>query len=167
MMNRFVCSYKSIGTSPQRFSHLILFSCLVFSLLFSNSLVAADPCYFNATSGVNFGQYNVFATVPNTNGIGNVTIYCKGNPGMVVALSSGQSNTYSSRVMQNGVNQLNYNLYTSSARTNIWGDGSGGSITVVIPGNGTTSLSIFGQIPAGQNLPAGTYTDVIIVMIDF
>jgi spore coat protein U-like protein len=69
--------------------------------------------------------------------------------------------------MKSGGNILNYNLYTSAARIVVWGDGSGGSSTMSVNRNNTTTLSVFGQIPAGQDAAVGAYTDNITTTISF
>ncbi len=69
--------------------------------------------------------------------------------------------------MTNGTNTLQYNLYTTSGHTNVWGDGTGSTRTV--GGNGTSSSTqtIYGNIPAGQDVSAGTYSDSITLTISF
>lgn len=130
---------------------------------------AAPSCSFNSASGVNFGAYDVFAAAPNNNGVASLTIHCQngGGPTFVVTLSAGQSNSYLARTMKSGGNMLNYNLFTSAARSIVWGDGSGGSDTVRVGRNADTMLSVFGQIPAGQDAAAGTYADNIVVTVNF
>src|SRR5487761_2423724 len=127
-------------------------------ILFSQAALADSSCTIDSSSGVSFGPYNVFSSLPNNNGVGNLTISCHGgNSALIVELSSGQSNTFVSRTMRSGRNLLVYNLYTSAARNVVWGDGTGGSSTLGINKNRTTTLSVFGQIPAGQDAAVGTY----------
>lgn len=131
--------------------------------------LAAVNCTIAATS-VGFGSYDVFAASTNDNGIGTLTIVCAGGgPGnFPVTLSTGQSNSYASRVMKSGAtNSLNYNLYTTSARNIIWGDGTGGSSSMTAAKNATTNLSVYGRIPAGQDTTVGNYTDSITATVTF
>jgi spore coat protein U-like protein len=132
-------------------------------------LFAASSCSFISLTTVSFGAYNVFSKSPNNNGIGSFTILCQsgGGSNFVVTLSTGQSNNYASRVMMSGGNRLYYNLYTSAARTVVWGDGTGGSNVMTAAKHSTTALSVFGQIPAGQNAFVGTYTDNITIIVNF
>lgn len=139
-----------------------------FSLL--SPLSFAEPsCRFNTVTGVNFGEYDVFAAGPNNNGVGTLSIHCQGGggPTFVVSLSAGQSHGYTSRQMRSGGNWLNYNLYTSAARTVVWGDGTGGSGTKSVAMNADVTLSVFGQIPAGQDAAVGTYIDSITTTVNF
>lgn len=130
--------------------------------------LAAPSCTFNTVAPSSFGVYDVFALVANNNGVGSLTIHCQGGgPQAVVALSTGQSNTYAPRRMKSGANTMSYNLYTSAGRTVVWGDGSGASQTLAISANSTTTLSIFGQIPAGQDAAVGAYSDSVTAVVNF
>lgn len=94
-----------------------------------------------------------------------------------VALSSGVSGSFTPRQLASGANRLNYNLYTGATRTTIWGDGTGGSSLV----NGSISggilglicytnskiHTVYGRIPASQNVGAGLYADTITVTVSF
>ncbi len=130
--------------------------------------LAGPACTFNSETPVSFGTYDVFAGLPNNNGVGNLVIKCTGGGGsFVVTLSTGQSNNYMSRHMRSGNSLLNYNLYTSAARTVVWGNGSGGSSMVSVSKNSTQMLSIFGHIPARQDAVVGVYTDNITATAHF
>ena len=133
-----------------------------------SSFAEHSACALSVTS-VNFGAYSVFSLSPNNISGGGITITCTNSNGdpFDVTLSTGQSNNYASRVMVSGVNTLNYNLYTSAARTSVWGDGTGGSSVMAADKDHTTTLSVFGQIPAGQDASVGIYTDRITVVVNF
>lgn len=137
--------------------------------IFPSPSFAATSCAFTTVASVNFGAYEVSSPLTNNNGVGSFTIRCQGggNPSLIVKLNPGQSHSFASRVMTSGANSLNYNLYTSAARTVVWGDGSGGSSVMAISRNQTTTLSIFGQIPAGQDVAIGIYTDTLIATVEF
>jgi spore coat protein U-like protein len=130
--------------------------------------VAFGNCSFSEVSPVSFGVYDVFSESSNNNGIGSITIKChdKGSS-YKVQLSTGQSNTYSTRVMISGTNRMNYNLYTSASRTLVWGDGTEGSSEMGLNKNSKSILNIFGKIPANQDLAVGIYFDNIVVTVEF
>jgi spore coat protein U-like protein len=143
---------------------------IVLIILFCQVAIAvAARCSFTTINGVGFGAYDVFSATNNNNGIGSITINCNGSgSSFVVKLSTGQSNTYASRVMRSGANQLNYNLYTSAARVVVWGDGTGGSSTKTISNkDDDETLTLFGQIPAAQDARVGIYNDSIIATVNF
>jgi spore coat protein U-like protein len=129
--------------------------------------VHAD-CQFSSVSDVGFGAYDVFSKLPNRAGVGNLLIKCKGvGHAADVTLSTGQSHSYVARVMRSGNAVLEYNLYTSAARTVVWGDGSGGSHVMSAGKNQSTYLSIFGSIPEGQDPAVGNYSDTILISVEF
>jgi spore coat protein U-like protein len=132
-------------------------------------LSALADCSFRSVTDVGFGAYNVFDTLPNASGVGSITIKCQGGPGNAydVTLSTGQSHSYTSRFMNSGTNTLTYNIYTSASRSIVWGDGHGGSSSQTAYKNSTTTLSLFGQIPAGQDVATGMYTDNLIATVNF
>lgn len=170
LKRRFDIGPGKLWCSVMRAMRLMLLSASVAGFaLVAQPAVAAPSCTFQTVTAVSFGAYDVFATVPNNNGVGSLTIRCArgGGPAFAVTLSTGQSNNYASRVMKSGVNQLNYNLYTSSARTTVWGDGTGGSSAFATNADATAILSVFGQIPAGQDAAVGTYTDSIVATVTF
>jgi spore coat protein U-like protein len=69
------------------------------------------------------------------------------------------------RKMASGTNALNYQLYSDSSRTTIWGNTTG---TDTVTGVGTgiaQDHTVFGAIPAAQVVPAGDYADTITVRV--
>lgn len=138
-------------------------------LVVSQVALAATSCTFTSASPVGFGAYEVFAALPNNYGVGSITVDCSksGSGTFDVSLSTGQSNTYASRVMMAGTKILQYNLYTSAVRNVVWGDGTGGSQVMTVPKNKVVTFDIFGQIPAGQDAAVGMYTDSIIAVVMF
>jgi spore coat protein U-like protein len=75
--------------------------------------------------------------------------------------------------MFSGVNTLDYNLYFSTAYTQVWGDGSAGTFRgtatlFVSPGSPATARgTVYGMIPAGQDVAAGTYSDTIVMTVNY
>ncbi len=129
------------------------------------------------TSPVAFGLYDPLAAGP-LDTTGNVAVTCTsvGNALVLyrVDLGTGQSGTYNTRAMTNGVSQLNYNLYTNAARTLVWGNGTGGTrriwnIYFLLPiGNTQTdNHTVYGRIFPGQNVSVGNYLDTLIVTVTF
>ena len=145
--------------------NFIAASCIVLS---QHVIAAPSTCTISSTP-IDFGTYSVFSMSPNNNSGGGITIVCTNGSGSSfdVALSTGLSNGYASRLMKSGINQLNYNLYTSAARTAVWGDGTGGSSVMRANKGGTTTLTLFGQIPAEKDANVGTYSDSITATVNF
>ncbi|TRZ56620.1 MAG: SCPU domain-containing protein [Rhodocyclaceae bacterium] len=149
--------------TPMRLFHLIR-SPLMATMLALSLAHAHEACQFNTIGAVAFGAYDVFSLVA-TMGTGSIRISsCSGAP-FVAMLSTGNGGSYAPRTMLNGVNTLQYNLYKDANRTVIWGDGSGGTATA--SSNGSTTFTVYGQIPAGQDAAAGVYADSIVATITF
>jgi spore coat protein U-like protein len=140
--------------------------------------VAAVTCSASAT-GPAFGVYNPLNATP-TYANSTVQVTCTLLSGgsttvnLVSSYSAGASGSYALRRMLSGANTLNYNLYYDAAYTQIRGDGTGGSQTGgatlnLTPGNPTQTASgtIYGRIPAGQDVAAGSYADTIVVTITY
>jgi spore coat protein U-like protein len=79
--------------------------------------------------------------------------------------------TYASRRLTKTPSILTYNLYTSAARTQVWGDGTAGTqkVTGTLFGilSNTQDFNIYGRIPPGQNVPSGVYDDTIVVTVAY
>ncbi|MBI3304115.1 MAG: spore coat protein U domain-containing protein [Deltaproteobacteria bacterium] len=127
----------------------------------------AASCSFQSVTAVNFGTYDVFGSA-NVDSTGSISIRCSGNPSWVLLLDKGaNASTYLPRKMVNTGTLLNYNLYTDAARTAVWGDGTGGTVTVSGSGNGTFINTVYGRIPPGQDARAGLNSDTVVVTVNF
>ena len=130
---------------------------------------AAPSCTISAGS-VAFGSYDVFASSANDS-TGTVTITCNGAAhDIVVSLSTGASGAYNPRTMTRGGETLSYNLYRDAARTSIWGDGTGGTSTYTNanPANNMAiNITVYGRVPANQDVSAGAYSDTVSAVINF
>ncbi|HYM35068.1 MAG TPA: spore coat protein U domain-containing protein, partial [Steroidobacteraceae bacterium] len=77
--------------------------------------------------------------------------------------------------MANGANTLQYNLFTTSGFTTIFGDGTGGTGTSAGTGNGVAvasaqTVTIYGSLPdnaTNQNAVLGSYSDKITVTVTY
>lgn len=116
-------------------------------------------CAFVTISSMNFGSY----IGTDTNGTGAMTVNCALGTNYAISFGTGGSGTYDPRQMNSGGNLLSYNLYTDNSCATIWEYHT-------VNGTGTGSdqnYSIYGRIQAGQNVPVGSYSDNIIVTIDY
>jgi spore coat protein U-like protein len=123
-----------------------------------------------STTSVSFGTYDVF-NASAVNSTGTVTVRCgSAVRNLSVALSRGQSGTYVNRSLVKGAETLNYNLYRDAACTTVWGDGSAGTQMYLDPdppNNIDVVLTIYGRIPALQDVSAGAYGDTITATINW
>ncbi len=91
-----------------------------------------------------------------------------------VSLSPGLSGNYATRTMLSGANRLNYNIYWDPQYTVVMGDGTGGSsagtagpITVVSGSSVQATGTMYGYVPARQDVAAGSYSDIITVTVTY
>jgi spore coat protein U-like protein len=100
---------------------------LFIALLVSGLAEPALACTATAI-GVNFGTYNPrSATV--TDSTGTISVTCPIIASFSVALGTGGGGSFTGRRMANGAFNLGYQLYTDSARTIVWGNGTAGTAT--------------------------------------
>lgn len=116
-----------------------------------------------SSPGLAFGNYNTLSSSA-LDGTGDISVSCDLLTSFTVKLSAG-SGTIDQRVMTAGTSQLNYNLYTDSGRTTVWGDGITGS-TVSATGVAVT-LPVYGRIPGLQNVVAASYGDSITITVSY
>jgi spore coat protein U domain-containing protein, fimbrial subunit CupE1/2/3/6 len=118
---------------------------------------------------VSFGTYNVFSTTP-TDSTGSVTYSCSAlrpSDRIMIDLSKGNSSAFNPRQMRKSGENLNYNLFTDATYTLIWGDNTSGTTHVNIKPDPTGTVTIYGRIPSGSDVSAGSYSDTVIATINF
>ena len=129
-------------------------------------------CNVSAT-GVNFGAYDVFSTMP-LDSTGTVTVSCDEvpppDPVISIGLSGNSGGFYPRRMRRSsGSGMLEYNLFTDPSMTAVWGDGTAGTSTVLLKNvkrqKPPVVTTIYGRIPPGQNAPSGAYGDTLTVTI--
>jgi len=130
----------------------------------------APNCTITAST-LSFGVYDVFSSAPLYS-TGSVTYHCTGRADTItIWMSKGNGTTNNPRQMLGGTDRLNYYLCQDANCGKLWGDKGfpydSGPITIPARTNLAASLPIYGKIPAGQDVPTGSYTDTILVEIDF
>jgi spore coat protein U-like protein len=73
------------------------------------------------------------------------------------------------RPLAGGTNVLLYNIYLDPAASLVLGDGSSGTIAPVtaITRDTPWNMTIFGRIPANQDVNTGSYSDLLTVTIEW
>jgi spore coat protein U-like protein len=134
-------------------------------------------CTVNAT-GIAFGNYNPLIPAGDSS-VGSWTVTCNaiGSGSATVAgtltLSTGSSGTYTARTMKSGTQSLQYNIYLTPSHTQVIGDGSAGTFALSDSGTVTAgqiyqiSGSMYGFMPPSQDVPAGNYSDSIVVTVTY
>ena len=129
-----------------------------------SSMVAAICTISAGTLG--FGSYSG-ATLDAAAAVG---VNCSNGAPYYVALGGGNNQSGSLRRMAGPVgNLLSYQLYSDSARLTPWGDGSAqlGARRGGTGSGAAQSLSVYGRIPAAQSPAAGSYSDSVVVTIEY
>lgn len=112
----------------------------------------------NASGSMSFGT--------SLTGTGAINYSCRnyGSAAVTFTICSARGpvawpGTEAQPVMSSGNAYLNYNLYTTASRAQIWASNALITASVSIPAGGlrTGTLSFYGFIPSGQGRPAGTY----------
>jgi spore coat protein U-like protein len=121
-----------------------------------------------SAANITFGNYDSQATAA-LNGNAVMTLYCTDGLPFTIKLDAGQhaggTSNFSARAMWDGTAgdpTLGYQIYSDSAHTTVWGDGTGGSSTVGGTGTGpgaAITKTMYGQVPAGQTVLVGSYND--------
>ena len=126
--------------------------------------VAANP--------LGFGNYT-----PSTGALSantTVNVKCSKTTPFTVTLNGGSTTggTIAQRLMTNGTDTLQYNLYTTAAFATLFGDGTTGAGVPGV-GNGLGSavaVTVYGNLPdnaANQAVSTGAYTDTINVTVTY
>jgi len=135
-------------------------------------LPVAGNAFQCSSTPVSFNSYDVFSAAP-TYSTGTVSVSCN-NPNqqampVTIAINGGRSGTFNPRQMRAtlGADSLDYYLFTTAARTVIWGDGTGGSSTVtnIVSKSAPWNAPIYGSLPPRQNVSAGSYADAVVVTV--
>jgi len=170
---------RPCGDGAVRRAALHWLACCVTCLFAAPALAVVTVNCTVAASSLAFGVYNPLNTTATTS-VGNLSINCSGSgSGSVsvttaVTFSTGLSGTYATRKMFSGSNALNYNIFWSTAYTQVMGDGSGGSFagtagpfTVFAGGSTPVTGTMYGRIPAQQDVVPGTYVDTVLVTVTY
>ena len=140
---------------------------------FQVTATVVNSCVINSATALAFPNYDVNSPSATT-GSSTINVNCTKGDAYTIALNYGANGgSAANRIMVSGANQLNYNLYTDSGYTKVWNSTCGGANncdggTGAGPGVGNQqTYTVYGQIAAGQNVPAGSYADTITLTVTF
>jgi spore coat protein U-like protein len=139
---------------------------------------AATVCRIVSAGSVAFGSYDVLSTAPNDSQL-NVTVACDRNggpPGVTVEMALGVGANGTSvnarRMLHVGAptDYLSYGLYRDVSRSSVWGSTSGintmtRNLSVPNRGSASTTFTVYGRLPAQQDVSAGSYSDSVQVTV--
>jgi spore coat protein U-like protein len=123
-----------------------------------------------SAADLDFGAY---ASNQNAPVQGQTAIQLQCSSGTVAELrldaGTGPGRNTSRRTMEQdaGGTRLDYDLFQDPGRTMHWGDRSGVDTLEVNTTGESQSVPVYGQIPGGQRVRDGTYSDMITVHVFF
>ena len=138
------------------------------TLSFSVSVTLQASCIVSATN-IYFGTVGLLTN--NIDTTGTISVTCTSTTPYKIALSYGNgvgAGTGRARYTPgpNG-SQISYNLYSDSGRSSIWGSNLGVD-TVNSTGTGADQdFTIYARVPPQTTQPAGTYSDTIVVTVNY
>jgi len=154
--------------NPPYARYFFLVLCAILAVMYPFQVHAL--CGVSATN-VDFGDYDVFSPTP-TDSTGSITVTCDETPPPTVTIllsPSANSGGFNPRQMKDmaGTDLLNYNIYTKSNMSTIWGDGTAATdvVSKKVNRNNPWVATMYCRIPAGQNIPAGPYMDNLTITI--
>lgn len=125
-------------------------------------------CAVSATD-LTFGNYAATSGTPLA-ATSTLSVTCTNGLSYTVSLDGGtNTGSVAARAMTDGAtHNLTYGLYTTIGYTNLWGDGTAGTVTAAGTGSGSAqSLTVYGRVPISQFVTAGNYTDRITVTVTY
>jgi spore coat protein U-like protein len=110
-------------------------------------------------AAVNFGSYDSAAAAP-LDVASNLVVTCtKGTVGTVTL-----AGTATRQMTSPAGDKLSYQLFVDSTRSTAWA----GTVAAPLTGTGAAqNVAVYGRIATNQNVPAGTYTDVVVATLFF
>jgi spore coat protein U domain-containing protein, fimbrial subunit CupE1/2/3/6 len=149
------------------------------AIAFGALLIGGSPGTASATCSFQSIQSLPFSYDPIGGGAATasakMTIACDAasTTGVTIALDAGAhagpaAAPWRRMVNASGGETLNYNVYTDPAHATIWGDGtSGTAVQSHAQDAGTFVLTLYGLIPGGQSVAAGSFSDTITATLTF
>lgn len=132
------------------------------------SATVQSACIVSANA-LAFGSYNPTSGT-NLDATTTLSVTCTSGTSYTVGLSTGNGSgaTVANRKLTNGANSLSYALYQDASRTTNWGNTAGTDTPAsAVAGSSATSLTVYGRVASGQNVPAGTYTDSVTITVNY
>lgn len=133
-----------------------------------NASVNANCKFPSTANDLDFGAYDPVYDNLTADLDASTTFDIKCTKGTSVVLKLGLGN-YSvgnqRRLRMDAANYMNYDLYSDASRTTVWNPTV--YVTFTAPSSSTITETVYGRVPAGQDLSAGTYTDVVTITASF
>jgi len=135
------------------------------------SATVASTCSITAGS-LAFGAYDTIGGA-QVDGTATVTVAC--TKGAITSITLGQGQNAGSgstdsapvRRMVSGLNFLSYALFSDPTRLVTWGNTALTGHAYVATTSASQAFTVYGRIAANQDVPAGSFSDVVVATITF
>lgn len=135
------------------------------AILLSGASLPSLACTMSA-SGINFAPINPISDVA-VDSVGTLTVDCIESTSYAVSLGTGEG-SFQQRIMRSGTHTLQYNLFLDVNRQQLWGDGSGATFVLsAMAGTEPGSHSIYARVPAQPLTYVGSYSDAVLIAVEF
>lgn len=125
-----------------------------------------DSCLINSASDLDFGQVDS-QHAQDLDQHAAITLSCPQGTAWSLTLNNGTNPTgLQRRMVNNRGDSISYSLFRDPARTQSWGT----DIQVKGTGLGQTrpvNVPVYGRIPRQPSLPAGTFSDNVVITLTY
>lgn len=97
----------------------------------------------------------------------DLTVNCNDGADYKIGLGKGGNEAAGQRRMTDGTQFVAYDLYSDSGRTEAWGTLASGNVYAGTGTNANQAVTVYGRVPSGQSVGAGTYLDTVTATIEF
>jgi spore coat protein U-like protein len=121
-----------------------------------------------AATAIDFGAYDPIAANDSAavNRTGTIAVKCTKGTSYSVKLDLGDNATAGNvRQMASGGAMLAYALYSDAPRTIAWNETT--FVSGVAAGRSGDPLTVYAALPGGQDVPEGSYVDVVTATVEF
>jgi spore coat protein U-like protein len=137
-----------------------------------------SECTISASGTVAFGAYGPLTNVSTgKNGTGSVSYTCSANTtSAYITLGQGanavagitpSTDAIPQRQMIHGSDLLAYSLWTDSGYSLVWGNTDTTGVAAVTFNGLPHSVTVYGTVTAGQNVPAASYSDTVVATVTY
>lgn len=122
-----------------------------------------------AVTDLGFGTYDPLVANAGQplDATAEVQMLCTKSAQANVILDYGRNSQGAARGMAAGLDRVNYGLFQDPARTKIWSDGENSLHVIGAGGRTPQRYVVYGRVAAGQEVPPGAYSDVVMATVDF
>jgi spore coat protein U-like protein len=129
-------------------------------------------CNINAPNVLQFGNYDPIvvnaAGGADLDGSTTIEVRCTKNSANVwIGLDLGANASGSTRRMTDGTEFLTYEIYQDAPGGTVWGNVLGEGVSYTAATSAWVDVDVFGRVPQGQDVSAGTYNDTVVATINF